>query len=123
MLVVYIAIALVLYVIAGLIMAYYLMDLRQTNPVQDRIYWTNRPTVVMLWPLLLPAWLLSGLLSRVFWPDYVSHRDRMEGMINEVIREIDYDNPHAGTIEYRIPSPRAFRECGLQAASITVYED
>lgn len=83
----------------------------------------SRLAMGLLWPFLLLTWLLTGLLSRVFWPDYVSHEERMERMIDDAVRDIDRADPHAGMIDYSIPSPRAFRERGLETANIIVYQD
>jgi hypothetical protein len=100
-----------------------LFDRKQTNPVQDYIHWMNRPVIGFLWPFLLFAWLLTGFLTRVFWPDYVSHQERMERKVDDAVRDIDRTNSRAGTIDYSIPSPSAFRKRGMEAANIVVYQD
>jgi hypothetical protein len=96
---------------------------KQTNPIRDAIHWMSPWLSGLLWPLLLPAWIISGLLSSTLWPDYISHREHMETIVDDIIAEIDRDMPNAGTFEYGIPSPRKFRKYGRSAIDILVEVD
>ena len=112
------------YVFVGFLLADGLVfGRKQTNPIQDHIYWMNVPATIILWPLLLLAWLLSGALSKVCWPDYVSHEYRIEQIVDDIVAKIDNKYSNSGNISYGIPSPSTYRKHGRAAIKVTIHED
>jgi hypothetical protein len=95
-----------------------------TNELQDDIRWMPIWKQALLWPILLFAWLRSCRVFTGFQGTYVPHHVRMDGHIQRVIGE--YESIHstdADKVHYRIPSPKEWRERGIAAADITIYEE
>ncbi|MAU34018.1 hypothetical protein CL689_00035 [Candidatus Saccharibacteria bacterium] len=94
----------------------------QRNPIQDRIRWIHPIAQAVLWLPLLIAWLTSSTLNR-YDPTYRSHEDRMEDIVDRIVADVDRTMPDAGSIDYRIPSPREYREHGTRAFNLEVTLD
>lgn len=90
------------------------------NPVQDYIRWMPYWLQVVLWLPLMGVWWGTAALRLERWFFYDSHEEIMEYEINKQIAQIEAAFDNTGTISYRIPSPKEWKEHGIEAADVTV---